>query len=179
MTIEIQTTPRGHKVGLNLEYRMNADSPVLPLYIIPAGGGFSTLGVERAAERAAAVVAWMEAESRVLARVRPVELENLPEPGEPGTLAAYDFYRAAMGAGAAYYRRAGRKCPVELTPELRGKEGHRVRVLDRDGCEISRFWVGRSSGWCPCHLEIARRDSSGGSPVYIPTGGRVETVRTA
>ena len=61
MGIEYQTTPAGHKVGLNPYYRMNADSPVTPLYIIPADGGCTTLETHRAAKKAAAVVAWIEA----------------------------------------------------------------------------------------------------------------------
>ncbi len=40
-----------------------------------------------------------------------------------------------------------------LTPELIGKEGMRVEVVTTYG-ETRRFWVGRSSGWRPCHLEI-------------------------
>jgi hypothetical protein len=48
-----------------------------------------------------------------------------------------------------------------LTPELVALEGCRVEVIDNYG-ERRRFWVGRSTGWRPCHLEIARRNSSGG-----------------
>lgn len=48
-----------------------------------------------------------------------------------------------------------------LTPQLRGLEGWRVEVVTTYG-ETRRFIVGRSTGWQPCHLEIKRRDSSGG-----------------
>jgi hypothetical protein len=48
-----------------------------------------------------------------------------------------------------------------LTPQLIGYEGYRVQVLDKRG-QQRRFWVGRSTGWRPCHLEIARTNSSGG-----------------
>lgn len=51
----------------------------------------------------------------------------------------------------------------ELTPDLIGKEGMRVEVVTTYG-ETRRFWVGRSSGWCPCHLEVKRSDSLCGDP---------------
>lgn len=48
-----------------------------------------------------------------------------------------------------------------LTKQLIGYEGYRVEVIDKRG-QRRRFWVGRSTGWRPCHLEIPRRNSSGG-----------------
>lgn len=55
-----------------------------------------------------------------------------------------------------------------LAPQLMGLEGWRVEVGDGvndDGSpRLRRFYVGRSTGWRPCHLEIARRDSDGGFP---------------
>lgn len=48
-----------------------------------------------------------------------------------------------------------------LTPQLVGLEGWRVEVVTTYG-ETRRFYVGRSTGWVPCHIEIARRDSTGG-----------------
>lgn len=48
-----------------------------------------------------------------------------------------------------------------LSPQLRGLEGFRVEVVRTDG-ERSRFIVGRSTGWRPCHLEIKTRRSLGG-----------------
>ena len=49
----------------------------------------------------------------------------------------------------------------DLTPELIGLEGWRVEAVTTYG-ETRRFYVGRSTGWKPIHLDIARRDSSGG-----------------
>lgn len=49
----------------------------------------------------------------------------------------------------------------DLSPQLRGLEGWRVEVVDMFGNK-RRFIVGRSTGWCPIHLEIARRNSTGG-----------------
>jgi hypothetical protein len=48
-----------------------------------------------------------------------------------------------------------------LTPQLKGLEGRRVEVETTYG-EKRRFWVGRSTGWEPIHLEVKRSDSTGG-----------------
>lgn len=48
-----------------------------------------------------------------------------------------------------------------LSPQLIGKEGCRVEVLDMSG-DKRRFIVGRSTGWVPCHIELSRSNSSGG-----------------
>ncbi len=49
----------------------------------------------------------------------------------------------------------------QLSPQLVGLEDARVEVVTTYG-ETRRFIVGKSTGWAPIHLEIARRDSSGG-----------------
>ena len=48
-----------------------------------------------------------------------------------------------------------------LNPQLTGLEGCRVEAVTLQG-NTRRFIVGRSTGWRPCHIEIARRDSMGG-----------------
>lgn len=50
-----------------------------------------------------------------------------------------------------------------LTTQLIGLEGDRVEVVSVTG-ETYRFWVGRSTGWAPCHLEIHNARSFGGGP---------------
>lgn len=63
-------------------------------------------------------------------------------------------------------------CPVRdesgLTPQLIGLEGMRVEVVDPPDGEFPgltrRFYVGKSTGWRPCHLEIHNRRSTGGGP---------------
>ena len=60
-----------------------------------------------------------------------------------------------------------------LSPQLTGWEGWRVEVVDKEGEAPRRFIVGRSTGWRPCHLEIASRRSSGG----FPARDRYATVR--
>ena len=53
-----------------------------------------------------------------------------------------------------------------LTPQLRGLEGQRIEVKTTYG-ELRRFWVGRSTGWKPCHLEVKTTRSLGGSPAEL------------
>lgn len=48
-----------------------------------------------------------------------------------------------------------------LSPQLVGLEHARVEVVDEYG-ETRRFWVGRSTGWKPCHLEVKTIRSMGG-----------------
>jgi hypothetical protein len=50
-----------------------------------------------------------------------------------------------------------------LSPQLLKHEGYRVEVVDGHGCK-RRFWVSRSTGWRPCHIELKLRSSSGGQP---------------
>lgn len=48
-----------------------------------------------------------------------------------------------------------------LSPQLIGLERKRVEVVDTFD-EKRRFYVGMSTGWIPCHLEVKTRASSGG-----------------
>jgi len=52
----------------------------------------------------------------------------------------------------------------ELTKQLIGFEGRRVEVIDSYG-DTRRFKVGKSTGWMPCHLELANSRSTGGMSV--------------
>ena len=51
----------------------------------------------------------------------------------------------------------------ELTKQLVGLEGCRVEVVGLHATKPRRFNVGKSTGWKPCHLELANAASSGGS----------------
>lgn len=66
---------------------------------------------------------------------------------------------------------------VNLSPQLVGKEGCRVEVMDEHG-ERRRFIVGRSTGWKPCHIELKNRTSSGGGAAakYYKSVRHLETV---
>lgn len=130
------------------------------LYVIPAGSGFTCLGFDVGFDKASAVVAWM-------ANGTPLPLRS-----NKGTVQGYEDYQRIMKAGYAETVRRHSPCPIELTPQLQGLEGKRVEVYDKHG-ERRRFWVGKSTGWMPCHLEISRRNSSGGSSV---TGAPFKSV---
>ena len=134
------------------------------LYVIPAGHGYSCLGFDVCLERHKAVAAWLRSEG--------LDADDLP-PEARGTIRGYKAYRTLLDRAGAYCQRSGKRCPAELTTQLIGLEGKRVEVIDRHG-ECRRFQVGKSTGWMPCHLEIARRNSTGGPAV---TGAPFQSVR--
>jgi hypothetical protein len=132
------------------------------LYIIPAAHGYSCLGFDVAARRAAALASEM----------------GLPAPTEkPGTLKLYRAYQYLMDTARKRNRETGWRSTSELTPALIGLEGKRVEVThqwEREKPETVRFIVGKSTGFIPCHLEIKRRDSTGGGAVCL---GQILSVR--
>lgn len=142
-------------------------------YILSEGGGVSCLGFAVAERWRAETLAWLEAEAgphafaEYLARAGLPYETGFPLAGEvlPGSPEAYARYLATMAAGRDLNARTGKRCEAELVPQLRGLEGKRVEVVDAHG-ERRRFIVGRSTGWRPCHLEIATRGSHGGGPVW-------------
>jgi hypothetical protein len=120
------------------------------LFVIPAGSGYSCLGFEVCTDWTRRIATELD---------RP---DLMPDPAKVGTLAALAEYEAATEAA----RVSGRRLNCFLVPQLIGLEGKRVEVVDKDGETPRRFQVGKSTGWLPCHLEIARRNSSGGRQVY-------------
>jgi len=144
-TILIDSVPA---VSLNSEQR---------LFVIPAGHGYSCLGFDVCHN-------WTTLIAAELGRIDLAPVES-----ERGTLAAYARYEQASEAA----RVSGKRLTCMLTHQLIGLEGKRVEVEDADG-QKRRFQVGRSTGWLPIHLEIARRTSSGGGAVY---GAPFKSVR--
>lgn len=134
----------------------------MALFVIPCGKGYSSLGFDYANKLAKAVAEWLK---------RP-DLN----PTERGTVAAFKVYQAAMVAGQDHWKRTGERCPAELTPALIGLEGARVEVTYPDGA-TKRFYVGHSTGWLPCHLEILTSRSHGGAAVYYPAGSSCRVIR--
>jgi hypothetical protein len=57
--------------------------------------------------------------------------------------------------------RASHRDLSDLSPQLTGLEGWRVEAVTTYG-ETRRFYVGKSTGWRPCHLEVLTRRSRGG-----------------
>lgn len=138
------------KVTLNEEQR---------LYVIPSGKGYSCLGFDVCEQR----IAGLER-----------ELGAVPAPEPAGTLARYAQYRKLCDTAFEHNRRTGWRSQSELTPQLIGLEGKRVELEDDWG--VRRFWVGRSTGWIPCHLEIKTRRSTGGGAVCASNIRRVTVV---
>lgn len=134
------------------------------LYVIPAGGGYSCLGFDVLLSRYNSIAAWLRSEE--------LKQDDL-SPEARGTMQAYTGYKLLMDRAQAYCQRNNLRCPAELTPQLSGLEGKRVEVVGCDG-KRRRFWVGRSTGWMPCHLMIARRTSNGGPAVI---GAPFQSVR--
>jgi hypothetical protein len=132
------------------------------LYVMPSGSGYSCLGFEVAQRKARAVAEWIGRPEMVTAT--------------PGTADAFAEYETIMEAGAEHAVATKTKCPAELTPQLVGLEGCRVEVVDAYD-ERRRFWVGRSTGWMPAHLEIARADSISGPAVSGAPFKSVAVVR--
>jgi hypothetical protein len=123
------------------------------LYVVQESGGYSCLGFDVAFTRASRMAEW--------AGTKPPDAENV------GTEDGYYDYKHALEDARNHYYRTNERCPVELTPQLTGLEGKRVEVIDHEG-EKRRFWVGKSTGWLPCHLEVARVTSSGGMAAMGP-----------
>ena len=120
------------------------------LFVIPVtGGGFSCLGFDVCEQRI---------------RGLATELNVKPQPHRLGTRAAYAAYSQLVELARQRNQSTGWRSQSELTPQLMGLERKRVEIVD---CweQKRRFYVGKSTGFIPVHLEIARRDSSGGPAV--------------
>lgn len=133
------------------------------LYVIPTGTGYTCLGFDVAERKRRAVLLWATGKAAMPA-------ENL------GTFEHYQAYMDAMAQGQRHFAATGQQCPAELTPALIGLEGKRVEVREPDG-EARRFWVGKSTGWMPCHLEVKTKRSHGGGCVWFPEGSTVTVIR--
>jgi hypothetical protein len=132
------------------------------LYVMPCGDGFTCCGFDVLDRNAHAVARYAHA---------------APPTAAPGTVEHFEQCAAIMDAGARYSAETRTRDGSDLTPALLGLEGRRVEVTMPDG-ERRRFWVGKSTGWRPCHLEIATRRSHGGGAVYFPPGSIVRVVST-
>lgn len=137
------------------------------LFVLSAGRGFTCLGFDVALEWATGVADWIKQNG---------EDCEMPSHELRGTKEGFEQYRRIMDRGGAFNRRTGKRCTIELTPQLVGLEGYRIEVVDRDD-QRRRFWVGKSMGWLPCHLEIAKSNSSGGPAVSGAPFKHVRVIR--
>jgi hypothetical protein len=127
------------------------------LYVIGSCGGYSCLGFDVAERKICQIWNWLCREGDF-----PSNLEGELYSTKPGTLARYEFYMKLCDEGHNFSRKTGKRCEEELSPQLIGLEGHRVEITEEGGDKPRRFIVGKSTGWMPVHLEIAKRNSSGG-----------------
>jgi hypothetical protein len=106
-------------------------------------------------------------------RALPEEyIDNAPIPVR-GSMEAWDLRVILMDQLKAVCAEQGEQAIFNLSPQLLGLEGWRVQALTKYN-ETRRFIVGRSSGWAPCHIELARSNSNDG-----PAAEReYESVRT-
>ena len=132
------------------------------LYIIKCGTGYTCLGFDFAHNLAVKLAEWLK---------RPELAPTAPL----GTAEHWSQYGDARDAANAYCVAHDVRCPVELDARLIGLERKRVEVTSPDGGK-TRFWVGKSTGWMPCHLAISRRTSRSGGPAYIPTDATIRVV---
>lgn len=138
----------------------------------------SCLGFKNADQKARAVLAWLNSKGRMadmILAAQGVNLMALEVPARMGTKKHYAAYRAIMAAGQMFATHSGEVCNADLTPQLIGLEGKAVRVLDSYGADRV-FNVGKSCGWMPCHLELGKRTSKGGTAVCGAPFKSVEVV---
>lgn len=137
------------------------------LFIIPGNGGFSCLGFDVLEARATRLG------SELVARFN----YSVRQPEPRGTLARYAQYQEYVEFARKQNAANGWRSASELTPQLVGLEGKRVEVRRKfksGEVETSRFYVGKSTGFIPCHLEIQRRNSSGGGAICL---GEIVSVK--
>lgn len=137
------------------------------LYVIPCGGGYTCHGFDVVENELGNVGDWLAQHGE-----RSPWATHPNATAQIGTPERYAFYRAVMEQAARFCERFGKRCEVSLTPQLVGLEGRCVEVVDKYG-EKRRFQVGKSTGWMPIHLEVARRTPSGGGAV---TGAPFQSV---
>lgn len=147
------------------------------LYVIAASAGFSCYGFTVLDRKARAVLAWLTGEhydaARMILGAQGKDITRLEIPARIGTQKHYAACQRVIQWAGLFCSLYRERCPVGLIPQLSGLEGKRVEVIDAYG-EQRRFYVGKSSGWMPSHLEIMRRDSSGGIAV---SGAPFKSVR--
>jgi hypothetical protein len=138
-------------------------NPEQRLYVIPTAGGYTCHGFDVVEKLIAGLIK----------EGRPAPRNAAPV----GTPERYAQYRETVNYAELEFRATGKRSAVQLTPELVGKEGRRVEVVHQwksGETETARFQVGKSSGWMPCHLQLARRGVSSGPAVCL---GKILSVR--
>ena len=131
--------------------------------IATAGGGYSTLGFKVAAAKMYRYALWVTVQNKLnQATTRSLSDDVIHGNVPPaGTREDYETYKAVVAEVIDLCNRYNIRCDADLSPQLLGLENARVEVLTMYG-ETRRFWVGKSSGVIPIHLEIHNTRSMGG-----------------
>ena len=129
------------------------------VYVFYEGNGYSCMGFDYLKEKANKLADEMDRPELKIKRT--------------GTKVALTKYNKLIEIARKKNIETGWRSNSCLIPQLIGMEGKRIEVID---CydEKRRFYVGKSTGWIPCHLEIARIDSSGGCAV---TGAPFKSIK--
>jgi hypothetical protein len=129
------------------------------LYVIPCQGGYSCYGFDVLFDKVTKLNAWLAA--------RGYE-KSAPDESERGTMAVYLAWKDNCAIAFQHCTENGIRCDIDLTPQLIGKEGKVVKVINKWG-EVDAFKVGRSTGWMPIHLAVeGKRENYGGGVLGAP-----------
>lgn len=138
------------------EVTINAEQK---LFVIPCGEGYTCLGFDVCHDR----LVRLARELRGLGYYEALVQAS----ATPGTIESYKNYDALSTLAMGHTTRTGYRFTCELDPKLIGHEGKQVRVVNRLG-ETETFWLGKTTGWIPCHLAIKSRKDNFGEPVWSP-----------
>lgn len=130
----------------NIDIIINNEQEV---YVIPVGGGYSCLGFDVVIKKI-----------KVLCEELQLPYNDLIR----GSIEAYNTYLSVLNIAYEKHTTTGWRSKSELYHPFIGNEGRRVEVEYNDG-EKERFYIGKSTGWIPCHIMIKKSNSSGGIAV--------------
>lgn len=120
------------------------------LFVIPCGNGYSCMRFE-----------YVDQMNNAIRN----ELAMAPPSAPIGSIEQYSEYERAVDMGKSYFEKHNRQMSCGLHPKLKGLEGYRIECT-RYGKKV-RFWVGKSTGWIPCHLAIHNSRSCGGDAISL------------
>ena len=133
-----------------LSYTLNKEQGV---FVIHSKSSYSCLGFEVCRIRASKLADELGAEQWHGSTKNVRHLKRL-----------YRHYENLTEQARQKHLATGWRSKSELIQELIPYEGKRIEATNCLGEKV-RFIVGKSTGFIPCHLEIKRRDSSGGCTV--------------
>ena len=158
VTLDTELSHRTSNWSPDMEHNVTLDH-ARDLYVIKGEHGFSCYGFDNALDEIERIVIELVGRGALPESYLDDELRSVK--ARRGTMQAWDTLQNLRAQLQKVCDEQGERAVCALSPQLQGLEGHRVEVVTTYG-ETRRFIVGKSTGWMPCHLEIKRRDSSGG-----------------